>query len=109
MPPQAPQHSEPTTTEKVGNGPAPPPIHPYTGAKDAAYILPITENVTANPKPSLPKKTDMALKTFTPVYDPQIALDVYMQLMNAQVTLTQCELLSLSPEVRNQVQEATSS
>ena len=51
----------------------------------------------------------MALKTFTPVYDPQIALDVYMQSMNAQVTLTQCELLSLSPEVRNQVQEATSS
>ena len=29
--------------------------------------------------------------------------------MNAQVTLTQRELLSLSPEVRNQVREATSS
>ena len=109
MPPQASQQSKLTTMEKVSNGPAQLSIHPYAGAKDAVYIPPTTENITAKLKPSPPKKANAPLKTFTPVYDPQIALDVYTRSMNAQVTLTQCELLSLSPEVWNQVQEATSS
>ena len=103
MPPQASQQSEPTTTEKVSNSPAQSLVHPYAGAKDMAYIPPTTENVAAKPKPSPPKKANAPLKTFAPVYDPQIASDIYAQSMNAQVTLTQCELLSLSPEVRNQV------
>ena len=42
-----------------------------------AYIPPTTENVAAKLKPSPPKKADMPLKTFAPVYDLQIALDVY--------------------------------
>ena len=78
MPPQASQQSEPTMTAKVGNGPTQPPIHPYTGAKDTAYIPPTTENIAAKLKPSLPKKANAPLKTFTPVYDPQITLDVYV-------------------------------
>ena len=57
----------------------------------------------------LPKKADTPFKTFALVYDLQIASDVYAHSMNTQVTLTQCKLLLLSPKVRNQVQEATSS
>ena len=76
-PPQVSQQSELTTTKKVGNGPAQLPVHPFTGAKDVAYSPPTTNNVTAKPKPLLPKKVDMPPKTFAPVYNPQIASDIY--------------------------------
>ena len=42
------------------------------------------------------------------IYDPQVASTVYARTMDSQITITQRELLSLSPEVRNQVREATS-
>ena len=63
--------------EKVGNGPAQLPIHPYAGAKDMAYILPTTDNIATKLKPSPPKKANVPLKTFAPVYDPLISPDVY--------------------------------
>ena len=50
----------------------------------------------------------MPLRTAAPVYDPQVASTIYVHTMDSQITITQCELLSLSPEVRNQVCEATS-
>ena len=43
-----------------------------------------------------------------PIYNPQVASDIYSRTMNSQITLTQCKLLSLLPEVRSQVCEATS-
>ena len=60
------------------------------------------------PKPALPKKLDVPLRTAAPVYDPQVASAIYAHTMDSQITITQQELLSLSPEVRNQVREATS-
>ena len=85
-----------------------PLVHPFTRAKDAAYAPPTTNNVAAKPKPALPKKPDVPLRTAAPVYDPQVASTVYAHTMDSQITITQCELLSLSPEVRNQVHELTS-
>ena len=102
-PPQASQQSMPTTMDKVGNNPPQLPVHSFAGVKDVVYGPPTTDNITAKLKPLPPKKADTPLKAFAPVYDLQIASDVYVQLMNAQVTLTQCELLLLSPKVRNQV------
>jgi hypothetical protein len=60
------------------------------------------------PKPSAQKKAEPAYRTLPPIYDEKIAANVYDHAMGAPVTLTQCELLSLSPEVRSQVREATS-
>ena len=85
-----------------------PPLHPFTRAKDAPYIPPTTNNVAVKPKPSLPKKPEVLLRTTTPIYNPQVASTMYAHTMDSQITITQCELLSLSPEVRNQVHEATS-
>ena len=97
----------PATLEDVNDNDKP-SVHPFTRAKDAAYALLTTNNVTAKLKPAQPKKPDVPLRTTTPVYDPQVASAVYARTMDSQITITQCELLSLSPEVRNQVHEATS-
>ena len=59
-------------------------------------------------KPAPLKKPDVPLRTTAPVYDPQVASAVYARTMDSQITITQRELLSLLPEVRNQVHEATS-
>ena len=97
----------PAIPEEVNNNNEP-PVHPFARAKDAVYAPPTTNNVTVKPKPALPKKPDVPLRTATPVYDPQVASAVYARTMDLQITITQRELLSLSPEVRNQVREATS-
>ena len=97
----------PATPEEV-NDDEEPPVHPFTRAKDAACAPLTTNNVTAKLKPALLKKPDVSLRTAAPVYDPQVASTVYVRTMDSQITITQHELLSLSPEVRNQVQKATS-
>ena len=95
------------TPEEV-NDDKEPPVHPFSGAKDTAYAPPTTNNIAAKPKPAPLKKPDAPLRTAAPVYDPQVASAVYVRTMDSQITITQRELLSLSPEVRNQVREATS-
>jgi hypothetical protein len=82
--------------------------HPYQRAKDAAYIPPTMRNIGA-PVKSTPvnKRGDPAYKTLPPVHDPQIAIEVYKRSMEAPITITQRELLSISPEVRSQVRDVT--
>jgi hypothetical protein len=100
--------SEPVTVEAtpaaVDNG----PTHPYADVPDATYAPPVNCNFAATPKQAPAKKAEPAYKTLPPVYDGKIATDVYDRAMATQVTLTQRELLSLSPEVHSQVREATS-
>ena len=84
------------------------PIHPFADAKDATYAAPHERNFGGLPKPSAPKKSEPAYRTLPPVYDGKVAADVYDRAMATPVTLTQRELLSLSPEVRSQMREATS-
>ena len=84
------------------------PEHPYRNVKDAAYTPPIDRNVGAPAKiPVNAKKNDPAYKTLPAVHDPAIAADVYKRSMETPITITQRELLSLSPEVRSQVREVT--
>ena len=98
----------PTIPEEVNGDDEEPLVHSFSRAKDAVYALPTTNNVGAKPKPAPPKKPDVPLRTTTPIYDPQVALTMYTCTMDLQITITQRELLSLLPEVRNQVCEATS-
>ena len=89
--------------------PSPPvePEHPYQLAKDAAYAPPASRNVGAQAKIPFPKATVPAYKTLPPIHDPAIATAVYKRAMDTPITITQEELLSISPEVRSQVREST--
>ena len=104
--------AEPETT--IANKPLPSIVdleepeeeHPFRGAKDAVYAPPTSRNVGA-PIPHVTKKSEPAYKTQPAIYKPSIATDVYSRTMDTPITVTQRELLSLSPEVRAQIREAT--
>jgi len=81
--------------------------HPFQRAKDAAYAPPVNRNIGAPAKPPATKKPEPAYRTMPPVHDPAIAANVFTRSMEAPITITQRELLSISPEVRSQVREAT--
>ena len=104
----APQQSELPNTEETTNNVNQLLTHPFAKAKDATYSPPTSDNVTAKPKPPPVKKPGVTYRTSAPIYDLQVASDIYSRTMNLQITLTQRELSSLSPEVRSQVREATS-
>ena len=84
------------------------PEHPYRNAKDAAYIPPTQPNIGSIQKPPF-KRNDIAYRTLPPVQDPEIAKTVFTRAMDSPSTITQRELLSLSPEIRSQVREITTS
>ena len=83
--------------------------HPFRNAKDVAYTPPSTKNIGAHDKtPTVPyKKAEPGYRTLPPVHSPAIAASVFQRSMEAPITITQKELLSLSPEVRSQVRDAT--
>jgi len=84
------------------------PEHPFRNAKDAAYAPPSDRNLGGPIKaPAVSKRTEAAYKTLPPVHDPSIATAVYKRSMETPITITQRELLSLSPEVRSQVRDVT--
>ena len=87
--------------------PADDPEHPYRLAKDAAYAPPNARNIGAVAKPPAGKVQAPAYKTMPPIHDPTIAVDVYKRAMEQSITITARELLSLSPEVRAQVRDVT--
>ena len=104
LPKDAPTVSEVSRTVQPSNAPE----HPYRNAKDAAYAPPPDRNIGAPVKaPAVSKKPDPAYKTLPPIHDPSIASEVYKRSMETPITITQRELLSLSPEVRSQVREVT--
>jgi hypothetical protein len=98
---RSPEPNPPTDEQPVT------PEHPFRYAKDAAYIPPIHRNVGNPVKPPFNKKPEPAYRTLPPIHDPMIATNVYKRAMETPITITQKELLSLSPEVRSQVREAT--
>ena len=83
------------------------PEHPFQQARDAAYAPPTARNVGAIVKPPVNKAGVPAYKTLPPIHDPAIAIEVYKRAMEAPITITQRELLSLSPEVRAQLRDVT--
>src|ERR1700733_14727624 len=82
--------------------------HPFAEVPDAMYAPPANRNYATIPKLPPQKKVEPAYRTTVPIYNREIASTVYDCAMDTQVTLTHRELLSLSPEVRAQVREATS-
>ncbi|KAJ7279556.1 hypothetical protein C8J57DRAFT_1037050, partial [Mycena rebaudengoi] len=86
------------------------PEHPFANSRDAAYAPPRDRNIGTRPDPpAAAKKSDPAYRTTAPIFDDKIASKVFDRSMDVPVTITQRELLSLSPEVRAQVREATTS
>ena len=86
--------------------------HPFRNAKDAIYTPPQNRNVGAPAKVPAQvnaKRSEPAYRTAPAIHDPKIATDVYQRALEAPVTITYHELLSLAPEVRTQVRDAITS
>ena len=79
--------------------------HPFRGAKDASYVPTVSKGTGVQQTGN--KKQEAAFRTLPPVHDAAIASDVYKCTRELPITITQCELLLLSPEVCAQVREAT--
>ena len=88
------------------------PEHPYRRAQDASYAPPQNRNLGVPEKTDhVPptRKGDPAYRTLPAIHDPKIASSVYSRALDTPITITYHELLSLSPEVRSQIREATTS
>ncbi|RPD67520.1 hypothetical protein L227DRAFT_491842 [Lentinus tigrinus ALCF2SS1-6] len=110
--PAVPAASQPasSTSAPAAHEPAP-PEHPYRDARDATYVPPQQRNFAAPPArpPAPPKKQEPAYRTQAPIYDPRHVANVFKRCMESQITLSQEELLSIAPDVRQQTREACSS
>ncbi|KAJ7140863.1 hypothetical protein C8R44DRAFT_726576 [Mycena epipterygia] len=82
---------------------AAPPQPPFSNARDAAYAPPKDRNF------GLPPPKGPAYRTTAPIYNEKDAADVFDASLNAEVRLTQRQLLSLAPEVRARYREETTS
>ena len=76
-PPTAPQQSEVPIVEEITNDVNQPPTHPFAKAKDATYSPPTSDNVAPKPKPPPVKKPEVTYRTSAPIYDLQVASDIY--------------------------------
>ena len=83
--------------------------YPFQLAKDAAYSPPTVKNVGLQDKQVSPinKKPEPAYRTSPPIHDLLITETIFKQSMEAPITITQRELLSLSSEVQFQVRKST--
>ena len=86
---------------------APEPTHPYAAAPDATHgaISGISRPTMKEPAPV--GKPEPVYTTSAKIHDPRIAKVVYERAMETPITITQRELLSLSPEVRAQLADVT--
>ena len=82
------------------------PTHPYSAAPDATYSS-ASETVQPAARDPAPGRPETNYHNTAKVYDPQIAKTVYERAMETPITVTQRELLSLAPEVRTQMADAT--
>lgn len=84
----------------------PEPEHPFRAA-NTAYVPLNVGNVSALPDRNNAACKEPAYRMLLPIHDANIAADVYNRSLNAPVTITQRELLSLVPEVRSQYRDTT--
>jgi Aspartyl protease len=77
------------------------PVHPYASVPDATHGI-----IPGRVKPAA-KGAAGHYHNNANIHDPQVARAVYERAMEAPITVTQRELLSLAPEVRAQVADAT--
>ena len=76
-PPSAPQQSEVPVTEEITNDVNQLPTHPFVKAKDATYSPLTSDNVATKPKPLPVKKPEVTYRTSAPIYNSQVASDIY--------------------------------
>jgi hypothetical protein len=94
-----------TTSTSSTDEPTEAPIHPYRDVSEPNYAPPRDRNFAASP-PKPPKEKEVAYRTQAPIYDQKLAEEVYSRTMKTPfVTLSQQELLSLSPEVRQKIRD----
>ena len=99
---------EASTPAISSNQPRTFPEHPYKNARDAVYIPPTNRNIGVQVKPVInPRRNEAAYRALPPIHNPAIAVEVYKRSMDAPITITQRELLSLAPEIRSQVRDST--
>lgn len=86
------------------------PEHPFANARDATYAPPRDRTFGAPPpRPAPPaKKGDPAYRSIAPIYDQKHAANVFKRCLEAPISITQEELLALSPEIRQATREACS-
>ncbi|KAJ7055602.1 hypothetical protein C8F01DRAFT_1087903 [Mycena amicta] len=90
---------EPTAAAKEHEPPVIPfPEHPFAAARDAAYAPPKDRNVGALPKPNA--------RVPPPVSKDGDARKVFNAALDAQVVISQRDLLSVSPDIRSLYREA---
>ncbi|KAJ7050810.1 hypothetical protein C8F01DRAFT_1000157, partial [Mycena amicta] len=90
---------EPTAAAKDLAPPVVPfPEHPFAAARDAAYAPPKDRNVGALPKPNA--------RVPPPVSKDGNARKVFNAALDAQVVISQRDLLSVSPDIRSLYREA---
>ena len=75
--------------------------HPYA-ARDT-----VSHNAPAAPAAPFTCKPDQAYTTTTKIHDDKVAAEIYNRAMEIPITVTQRELLSLAPELRAKVADAT--
>ncbi|KAF7344736.1 hypothetical protein MVEN_01634300 [Mycena venus] len=101
--PAAPVVPTEPTAQPVSQG----PLHPFANARDAAYAPPKQRNLGA-PAASQSKPAP-AYRSTTPIYNEKDAADVFNAVLDAPCQLTTRQVLSISPDVRSHVREATTS
>ncbi|KAH9009722.1 hypothetical protein EDB85DRAFT_2162357 [Lactarius pseudohatsudake] len=105
---QLPHLSQPTTQGVSVTADDAEDVHPYAGAPDAVDNSDTTVGTTKPvPRPPFQQRSDQAYSTTAKIYDEGVARTVYDQVMDALITVSQRELLSLAPELRTQVADAT--
>ena len=93
---------------KTGKEPEHPqePTHPYASVRDATHGTLPGQTKPAAKEPAAARH-EPGYRNTANIYDPQVAKAVYERAMETPITVTQRELLSLAPEMRTQVAEAT--
>ena len=103
-------HNTAEATQPVQNAAEPSQLvpnateHPFRGAKDASYVPATTKSTGVQQTGN--KKQEPAFRTLPPVPDAAIASDMYKHTMELPITITQCKLLLLCPEVHAQIRKA---
>ncbi|KAJ7149783.1 hypothetical protein C8R43DRAFT_951758 [Mycena crocata] len=101
--PASPAPTAPVSSTPVAAPAAAPIAHPFAGARDAAYAPPQQPNF------GIPPPKGPVYRTNAPVYSEKDAHEVFKASLDAPVTITQRQLLSIAPEVRAHMRDETTS
>lgn len=84
-----------------------PPIHPYERARDAIYNPPANHPAAQQEYPK-PAEREPAFRKAVPIHNDKVAEDIFKRFLKGKVELSQEELLSVAPEVRDKIRSAIS-